>query len=148
MMSAKMATPSLLKITVFWNKIYDVIIPVDDVSNKILSHDSNYIVDVFMWPKFGNSSISMTEVIATSILWGFDQKNCFFEGWSWFRFNNLGLALGANLKFYTSVAVGLKLKVRKLGRPILTFVEVTGEKMGGRLFALPSSSWIGLRLNQ
>ena len=49
----------------------------------------------------------------------------------------MGLALGANLKFYTSVAVGLKLKVRKLGRPILTFVEVTGEKMGGEAFCPP-----------
>ena len=66
MMSAKMATPGLLKITV-WNKGYDVIIPVDDVTNKILSRDSNYIVDVSMWPKFGNSSISLREVITASI---------------------------------------------------------------------------------
>ena len=63
-----MATPGLLKITVFWNNGYGVVIPVDDVTNKILSRDSSYIVDVFMWPKFGNSSISMREVIATSIL--------------------------------------------------------------------------------
>ena len=63
-----MATPGLLKITVFWNKGYDVIIHVDDVTNKILSHDSNYIIDVLMWPKFGNSSISMRQVITTSIL--------------------------------------------------------------------------------
>ena len=68
MMSAKMATPGLLKIMVFWNKGYDVIIPVDDVTNKVLSRGSNYIVDVFMWPKFGNCSISMREVISTSIL--------------------------------------------------------------------------------
>ena len=68
MMSAKMATPGLLKITVFWNKGYDVIISVDDVTNKIVSRDSSYIVDVFMWPNFDNSSISMREVIATSIL--------------------------------------------------------------------------------
>ena len=52
MMSAKMATPALFNITVFWNKGYDVIIPVDDVTNKILSRDSNHIEDVFMWPKF------------------------------------------------------------------------------------------------
>ena len=63
MMSAKMATPDLLKIMVFSNKGYDAIIPVDDVTNKILSCDSNY-----MWPKFGNSSVSMREVITTSIL--------------------------------------------------------------------------------
>ena len=68
MMSAKMATPGLLKMTVFWNKGYDFIITVDDVTSKILWHDSNYIVDAFMLPKFGNSSISMREVIITTIL--------------------------------------------------------------------------------
>ena len=68
MMSAKMATPGLLKIKVFWNKGYYVIYSVYDVTNKILSHDSNYIMDVVMWPKFGNSSICTREVIITSIL--------------------------------------------------------------------------------
>ena len=53
-------------------------IPVNDVTNKTLSRDSNYIVDVFKWPKSGNSSISMKEVITTSILQGFDHKNCIF----------------------------------------------------------------------
>ena len=66
MISPKMATLVLLKIKVFWNNSYDVIISVHDVTNKILSRDSNYIVDVVMWPKFG--SISMREVIITSIL--------------------------------------------------------------------------------
>ena len=68
MMSAKMTTPSLLKISVFWKNGYDVVIPVDDVTNKSLLRDSNYTVEVFMWPKFGNSSIFMREVITTSIL--------------------------------------------------------------------------------
>ena len=68
MMSAKMATPGLLKTMVFWNKGYDVIIPAHDVTNKILSSHSNYIVNVVMWPKFGNTSISVREVIITSIL--------------------------------------------------------------------------------
>ena len=68
MMSAKMAALALLKVKVFWNKVYYVIYSVYDVTNKILSHDSNYIVDVVMWPKFGNSSISIREVIVTSIL--------------------------------------------------------------------------------
>ena len=48
MMSTKVATAGLLKITVFRNKGYDVIIPVDDGTNKILSRDLNYIVDVFI----------------------------------------------------------------------------------------------------
>ena len=68
MMSAQMATPDILKITIFENKGYDVIITVHDVTNKVWSRDSNYIVDAVMWPKFGNSSISMRKVIITSIL--------------------------------------------------------------------------------
>ena len=63
-----MATLGLLKIKIFWNKSYDVIISVHDVTNKILSLDSYYIVDMVKWPKFDNSSISMREVILTSIL--------------------------------------------------------------------------------
>ena len=67
MISAKMATPGLLKAKVLWNKGYDVIIYVYDVTDKSLLRDINYIVDMVMWPKFGNSSISMREVIITSI---------------------------------------------------------------------------------
>ena len=49
MMSAKLpGVPGLFKITVFRDKVYDVITSVDDATNKILSRDSNYIVDVFM----------------------------------------------------------------------------------------------------
>ena len=32
-----------------------------------------------MWPKFGNSSISITEFAITSILLGFDQENQLFR---------------------------------------------------------------------
>ena len=46
------------------------------------------------------------------------------------KFNNLGLALGTNLKFYTSVLKRLKLKVRKFWELTLTFVETTGKKTG------------------
>ena len=63
----------------------------------------------------------------------------FFDGWSWFKFNNFELALGTKLKFYTSVEKGLKLKFRKFWSLILTFVEVegkTGRGVGG-LFAPP-----------
>ena len=52
----------------------------------------------------------MREVIITSVLKGFYQKNTFFDGWSWLNFNNLGLALGMALKFHTNLAKGLKLK--------------------------------------
>ena len=68
MMSSKLATLGLLKRKVFWNKGYDVITSVYDVTNKVLSRESNYTVDMVMWPKFGNSNISMRKVIITSIL--------------------------------------------------------------------------------
>ena len=67
MMPAKMAFLGLLKIRVFWNKGYDVKISGHDVTSKFLSHDSNYIIDVVMWPEFGNYH-SMRKVIVDSIL--------------------------------------------------------------------------------
>ena len=88
-----------------------LLIPVHDVTNKSLSLDLIYIVNgvcdqslvalAFLWENL-------------PILWGFDQRNHFFEGWSWFKFNNLGLALGISLKFYTTVAKGLKLKISNI----------------------------------
>ena len=59
------------------------------------------------------------------------RKTTFFEGWSWLKFSNLRQALGTKLKFYTSVAKGLKLKVRKFLGLNRTFVEVTGDKLVG-----------------
>ena len=85
----------------------------NDVTKKVFSCNSNYIVDVVMWLKLGNSSISMREVTIASILYGFDQKNQFFEESSLFKFYNLGLAVDMALKFSTSAAKRLKLKVKK-----------------------------------
>ena len=48
MMSAKMATPGLLKIKIFLKKAYDAIIFAHDVTKTILSLDSNYNVNVVM----------------------------------------------------------------------------------------------------
>ena len=81
-MAAKIATPDLLKIKIFWKNGYDVIIFVHDAINKILSRDSNYYTNVVMWPKFDNSKISVREAIITPILQGFNLKTTFFEGWS------------------------------------------------------------------
>ena len=51
MMSTKIATPGLLKVKLFLNKGYDVLISVHNVTKKVLSRDSNYIVDMVMWKK-------------------------------------------------------------------------------------------------
>ena len=82
----------------------------------------------------------MRKVIITSILQDLTRKTSFLEGWSWFKFNNLGLALGIKLAFYTSVVKGLKLKLKRFLGLIPTFVEVTKENLvGGILFAPPPS---------
>ena len=60
----------------------------------------------------GYSSIFMREVIISQIIYGFIQKTD-FRGWSWFNVNNMALALGMALTFYSSVAKRLKRKVKK-----------------------------------
>ena len=64
-----MATLGLLKVKVLWRKSYDydVINSAHDVTNTVLSRDSNHIVDAVMWLKSANSSISMRQVIITPI---------------------------------------------------------------------------------
>lgn len=112
-----MATLGLLKIKVYLYKGYDAIIYVNDVANKISSHESNRIIDVVIWPNFHNFSIATREVIITSILHGFDQKNQLL--WAVVLVHPLGMAF----KF-----LGL----------IPTFGELTRGKLvglGGRLFA-------------
>ena len=109
MIPAKLATPGLLKIKVFWNKGSGVINFINDATNIILSSSSIYIVDVVMWPNFGYSSIFMIVVIITQILVGFDQKTN-FEGWPSLKFTNLRLIISMVLKCYCSVAKGLTLK--------------------------------------
>ena len=131
MMSAKRATPGLLKITVFWNKGYGVIILVDDVTNKFY-----HVVQIILYMCSCNQSL-----VTVAFVWAklpqpqfckdMTRKTASFEGWSWFKFNNFGLALGTNLKFYISLAKRLKLKVREFWGLIPTFVEVTGGKLVG-----------------
>ena len=61
----------------------------------------------------GYSSSFMREVIISQIIYVFVQK-ADFEEWSWFNVNNLGLKLGMDLKFYSSVAKRLKPKVKSV----------------------------------
>ena len=65
MMPLKLATLGLLKINLFWEKVCNVTIFAHDVTNKILLLQSNFIVDMAMWQKFGKF---IREVIITSIL--------------------------------------------------------------------------------
>ena len=65
MMSAKLANQGRLKIKIFQQKGYEVIILEYEATSKIFSRNSNYILDVVMWVKSGNIS---RKVIITSIL--------------------------------------------------------------------------------
>ena len=67
-MSVNLTTPSLLKRKIFRNESYDVIIFDYGATKKVLSRDSDDIVDLVLRPKFGNSSVSVREVIIISIL--------------------------------------------------------------------------------
>ena len=40
---------------------------IQDFAHETLSRESNYVVDVVMWPKFGSSSIFMREVFKISV---------------------------------------------------------------------------------
>ena len=136
MMSAKMATPGLLRIMVFWNECYDVIISVITSPGKfyhviqiilqMCSCDQSLVTVAFLWETLSQPQ-SYKDLT---------RKTAFFEGLSSFKFNNLGLALGTNLTFYTSVAKGLKLKVRRFWEVNPTFVEVTRKRLVGGPFWL------------
>ena len=86
---------------------------------KILSRDSNYTVDVLMCTKYCRCAhvykvwFIWEKLLQPQFYKDLTRKTALFEGCSWFRFNNLGLALGTILKFYASVTKGLTLKVRK-----------------------------------
>ena len=67
-MSAKIIIVGLNRVKVFLNKVYDIIIFVNDATNKFLSIEWSYIVGVIIRSKFGNSSTSMKEVNITSTL--------------------------------------------------------------------------------
>ena len=59
MLPANIATSDLPQVKIFWDKDYDAIISLHDITKKNLSRDTNHIIDMIMWRKFGNSSISM-----------------------------------------------------------------------------------------
>ena len=85
--ASKIATLGLRKTKVFWNKGYGVIISVHNLINENFSSDSNYIVDVVIRQKFGNSGISRREVTIILIsyvrIW---PEKTLFEGCSWLKF--------------------------------------------------------------
>ena len=102
------------------------------------SCDQSLVTLAFLWEKLSQPQFYKD----------LTRKTAFSEGWSWFKFYNSGLALGTNLKFYTSVAKGLKLKVKRFWGLILTFAEVTGKNLVGEgAFCPPPPLLILIGLN-
>ena len=127
MMSARTDTLGLLKIILSWKNVNDVIISIYEVISKTSLYDSNYIVDMVMKPKFGNTSISMTEISKISVFKIFSEKNM----WSWFKFNNLRFILSMAFILDSSMEKGLQLNVRKFWGLIPVLEDITEENLGG-----------------
>ena len=124
MISAKMAALGPLKIKVLWN--------IDYIGYSFCPW--RYQQKFITWLNYHNFNFIR--------IW--PKKKNFFERWSWFKFDNLGIALGMTLKFYTSVAQWF----RKFWGLNHKFAEVTRKKLIGRGGVdFPSPSWIGLRLS-
>ena len=108
--SAKLATPDLLKIAVFWNKVLTS--HYMSMTSSIKSYHVTQII-LYMW--YCDQSL-----VTQAFRWGsyhkdLTGKNDFSDGWPWFKFNNLGLVLGLILKIYSSVWKGL-IKSQKVVR--------------------------------
>ena len=65
------------------------------------------------------------------------RKNDSFEGYPWFKFNNLGLALAMTLKFCSSVVKELKVKFKRFWGIFPTILEVTRKKLVEGSILLP-----------
>ena len=101
------------------------------------SCDPSLVTLAFMWEK-----LSYTQFYKD-----LPRKTAFFEGWFSFKLNNQGLALGADFKFYTSVAKGLKQKFRQLRELISILQKLQRKNWYGRdpfCPPPPPPSWLGL----
>ena len=104
MVSAKMATSGLLKIKLFWNQGYDIIIWVYDVTNKILSRNSNYIIDVVM------SLLASMKRLATN-------------EWQYAFIARLKMSLFLTMCFFLSFWLLITFRTHRLQKLMLAFVS-------------------------
>ena len=125
-MSTITATLDFLKIKLFWNNGYDVIIPVHNVTNKIFSCDWIFNADVVTQIKV----LEKTEVITTSIWYGFDHTSQFFCGVLLFQVKWFETGIRYDLEIFYQCGKSMKLKVIKAKS-----VKVTGEELVGGLLA-------------
>ena len=105
--TVKLTIAGLLKIKLLWNKGFDVIVSVHDVTNNIWSRDSNYIVNGVM-----GSWLQVYEDLTrkTNFLWSI------------------------TLKFCTRLAKGLKIKVKNILVAKCYVCRIYRGKMEGSLF--------------
>ena len=111
----------LFKISKKISKRYDVIIFVYDLTNNF---DHLTIYTSCIW-SCDQTLVPQRVLSLHQFYKHFTKKTKSVDGCSWFKFNNLGLALGKTFRFYTSMEIGLKLKVKTFWGLIPTFAEVT-----------------------
>ena len=95
LISGELATLSRLKLTVYWNKVYDVVTCIHDVTTKF--HCVTQII-LYIWSCDQKISIPIREVNWENFNFIRTWPNRSFEGSSWFKFSNLGLAVGISLE--------------------------------------------------
>ena len=105
-----------------------MIISVNDITNKTLSRDLNYIVDAVIWPKFGNSPKK------------FDQKNHFFWGVGLVQVQLFGTDTKYELEILHQCGKRVKTKSQKVLEAnsyiCKSYRGKAGRGEGGGLFAL------------
>ena len=77
------------------HKVYDVITYIHDVTTKF--HCVTQII-LYIWSCDQKISIPIREVNWENLNFLRTWPNRSFEGWSWFKFSNLGLAVGVSLE--------------------------------------------------
>ena len=128
-MSAKLVTLNILKIKIFEIKVitFEILSMKEQTNfyhmNQTIFYmwycDQSLLTLAFLWEKLSQQPLYKN----------LTRKNNFCDQCSWFKFNNLVVARGMALTFYSSVAKRPKPKIEKLLGLIPKFVEVTGKKL-------------------
>ena len=146
-MSAKSVILGLPKIIVFWNKKYDVLTSVFNEAKQSLSYDSNFIVDVVMWPKFVNSRISIGEIIYLTFITIWLEMGFFYGCFGSSSIFRIISKWSLEILHHYKIKVKTKSQRLREGRRINSYVVEVGKIVWGS-FQAPyslSPSSIGIR---
>ena len=115
-------------------------------TTKFLPRDSNQLVDMVMWPKLDNSSISLRQVIITLNFVRIWPEKTYFWGVILVQVQLFGAGTSYGLKILHQFGKRIKTGSQKVFRATLTLIDVTEEKLEeGTFLSSFIVSSIGLR---